>query len=137
MSARPQRVRDVMSRVVKTLLRNDTLSVAQEVLAAGGFRHLVVLADDGAVAGVLSQRDLLRGALARAMGLGSVAQKKLMDMLLVKEVMSTEIVTVAPDASLEDAARRMIERKIGCLPVVEGDRLVGILTEGDFVRLFA
>jgi CBS domain-containing protein len=51
--------------------------------------------------------------------------------------MATEVVTVRPDASLVYAARVLTERKIGCLPVVDDGRLVGILTEGDFVALIA
>ena len=46
-----------------------------------------------------------------------------MDMLLVKEVMSTDVVSIGPDGTLADAARRMLEHKIGCLPVVQADRL--------------
>jgi CBS domain-containing protein len=55
----------------------------------------------------------------------------------VKEAMSAEIQTTAPDTPVADAARLMIERKIGCLPVIENGRLVGIVTETDFVRLIA
>ena len=51
--------------------------------------------------------------------------------------MATEVVTIRPDASLVEAARLLTERKIGCLPVVDNGRLVGILTEGDFVALIA
>ena len=58
-------------------------------------------------------------------------------MLRVKEVMSTDVITTTGDASLEQAALLMFEKKIGCLPVVENGRLVGILTEGDFVAYFA
>ena len=61
----------------------------------------------------------------------------MMGMLVVKEVMTNNPVTIAPDASVGDAAREMLERKIGCLPVVESGRLVGILTESDLVRLAA
>jgi CBS domain-containing protein len=55
-------------------------------------------------------------------------------MLVVKEVMTTQVETVAPDASLAEAAARMVEKGIGSLVVVDGERIVGILTEGDFVR---
>src|SRR5262249_881696 len=101
-------------------------------------RHLPVLGDDGQeVVGVVSQRDLFRGALDRALGYGEHAHRKMLDTLVVKEVMSSEVVTITADTALADAARMMTERKIGCLPVVEGGRLVGILTEGDFVALHA
>jgi len=57
--------------------------------------------------------------------------------VVVKEAMSAELQTTAPETPVADAARLMIERKIGCLPVIERGRLVGIVTETDFVRLVA
>jgi len=133
-SAAPHCVRDLMSREVATLKRNDTLTVADDVMRLGRIRHLPVLADDGeTLAGIVSQRDLFRGALARALGYGEHAQRKVLGTLLVKEVMTTDPLTTTPDTPLVEAARLMSERKIGCLPVVNEGRLVGILTEGDFV----
>ena len=132
------RVRDVMSREVKTLRRNDQLTLADDLMKQERIRHLPVLDDDGeAVVGILSQRDMFRGALAHALGYGETAQRRMLGLLVVKEVMTSQVVTVAPDALLSDAARTMVERKIGCLPVVDGGKLVGILTESDFVALLA
>jgi CBS domain-containing membrane protein len=54
---------------------------------------------------------------------------------VLKEAMKTDVVTVTPDAPLREAAKLMLERKIGCLVVVEGRKIVGILTESDFVKL--
>jgi CBS domain-containing membrane protein len=131
------RVRDVMSTVVKTLGRNDRLTLADDVMTAERIRHLPVLDEEGALVGILSQRDMFRGALAQALGYGTSGQRKVLSMLVVKEVMTTEVVTTGPDVPLRDAAAAMVERKIGCLPVVDGGALVGILTEGDFVALVA
>lgn len=131
-------VRDHMTREVATLNRNDKLTIADDVMRLGRVRHLPVLDDDGEqVVGIVSQRDLFRGALARALGYGEHAQHKLLEHLSVKEVMSVDPVTVAPELTVAAAARLMLDRKIGCLIVVEKGRLVGILTEGDFVRAFA
>jgi len=55
----------------------------------------------------------------------------------VKEVMTTDVITTRPDMALAEAAKTMLERKMGCLPVMDGGRLVGILTESDFVALVA
>jgi len=52
----------------------------------------------------------------------------------VKEVMSLNIITIAPEASVKEAARTMIEKKVGCLPAVENDELVGLITETDILR---
>jgi CBS domain-containing protein len=136
--ARDERVRDLMTREPRTLRRNDRVTSADELIRMERIRHLPVLDDDGeAVVGVVSQRDLFRGALARALGWGEHATTKLFGQLFVKDVMTNEPVTIAPDAPLRDAAALMLARKIGCLPVVEGGRLVGILTESDFVRRYA
>ena len=130
------KVRDLMSADVAPVFRNDQLLIADDVMRLGRIRHTPVLDEGtGEVVGILSQRDLFRGALARALGYGEHAQQKVLGMLLVKDVMTNDPATIAPDAPLADAARLMLERKIGCLPVVEGGKLVGILTESDFVRL--
>lgn len=131
------RVGEVMSREVQTLGRNDQLALADGVMRAARIRHLPVLDEDGALCGIVSQRDMFRGALAQALGYGTTAQEKVLTMLRVKEVMTTEVVSVGPEVPLADAARTMLARKIGCLPVVEDGRLVGILTESDFVALAA
>jgi len=132
------RVRDIMVKEVTTLLRNDKLTLADDIMHLGRIRHLPVLDDDGQeLVGIVSQRDLFRGALAHALGYGQHAQRKMLDTLVVKQVMSTDLVTTTPDTSLVEAARILSERKIGCLPVVEGGRLVGIITEADFVALVA
>jgi len=106
-------------------------------MGLGRIRHLPVLDENGQMAGIVTQRDLFRGALAKALGYGERAQRQLMDTLVVKEVMTSDVITTTPDTPLAEAARVLIERKIGCLPVVEGGRLVGIITEEDFVALAA
>lgn len=132
------RVRDIMTQEVTTLKRNETLTLADDIMQLGRIRHLPVLGDDGQqLVGIVSQRDLFRGALARALGYGQHAQRKVLDTLFVKEVMSSDVITTTPDTPLVEAARVLVERKIGCLPVVEDGRLVGIVTEGDFVAMVA
>jgi CBS domain-containing protein len=134
---RAERVRDLMTTGPKTLGRNDLLSIADDLMRAERIRHLPVLDEDGRLCGIVSQRDLFRGALATALGYGEVAQRKLLGTLVVKEVMTTDVVTTAPEATLADAARLMLERKLGCLPVLEDGRLVGLLCESDFVKAAA
>ena len=128
------KVSDLMSREVVTLDRNETLDLADHIMSLGRIRHMPVLDEDGTLCGVVSQRDLFRGALATALGYGAVAQSKLLAALQVKEVMTTELFTATPDMPIEDAAGVMLHHKIGCLPVLEGDRLVGLITEADFVK---
>ena len=131
------RVEDEMTRDVKTAHRNDRLSVADELMKIGGFRHVVVVEDDNsdAVAGIISHRDIFYGALGWSLGQGEAAHQKAIDSMLVKNVMRSDVTTVASDAPLADAARIMLEKKIGCLPVLRNERIVGILTEGDFLSM--
>jgi CBS domain-containing membrane protein len=132
------RVRDIMTHEVTTLKRNDKLTRADDIMQLGRIRHLPVLDDEAdQLVGIVSQRDLFRGALARALGYGQHAQRKVLEALLVKEVMSTDVLTTTPDTPLVEAARVLMERKIGCLPVVEDGHLVGIVTEADFVAIVA
>ena len=132
------KVRDLMTADPTTLKRNDKLTLADDIMRLGRVRHLPVVEDDGELlVGIVSQRDLFRNALAQALGYGKHAQRKILDTLSVKDVMATDVVTTGPETSLVEAARLLTERKVGCLPVVENGRLVGILTEGDFVAVVA
>ena len=131
------RVGDVMSREPRTLGRNDRLRVADDLMRTVRCRHLPVLDEHGRLAGIVSQRDLFQSALLRALGYGSRARDQVLSSVVVKEVMTEPVITTTPDTALADAARLMADRKIGCLPVVEQGALVGILTEGDFVRIAA
>lgn len=131
------RLKDIMTREVQTVGRNDQLAVADHLMKQGRIRHLPVVDEDGLVCAVVSQRDLFRGALVRALGFGARAEDAMLRQLAVKEVMSDAVHTAGPDTPVAEAARVMLERKIGCLPVVEAGRLVGLVTETDFVRLVA
>jgi CBS domain-containing protein len=132
-----KRASDLMSRTVRTLGRNDKLSVADTLMRADRIRHLPVVDDDGRVVGIVSQRDLFFNALVRALGFGSTARDRTLDSILVKEVMTEDVVTTAPEAEITTAAQMMVDRKIGCLPVVDADVLVGILSESDIVSAVA
>jgi CBS domain-containing membrane protein len=133
MSHSDARVEDIMAKEVSTLERNDTLDLADDIMTLDRIRHLPVL-EEGRVVGVVSQRDLFRSALVAALGYGERAQKMLLRTIRVKEVMSEPAITVSPEVMVKEAARLMLEHKIGCLPVVEGHTLVGIVTETDILR---
>jgi CBS domain-containing protein len=137
MSAIPQYVRDVMTHEVTTLERNESLRTADDVMRLGRIRHLPVVDADGALAGIVSQRDLFHSGLVRALGYGSHAREQALDALVLKEAMKTEVITTTPDTLLTEAAKVMLERKIGCLIVLDANKIAGILTESDFVGLAA
>lgn len=128
------KVRDLLSKPLVTIGRNDRVSVADERMSTNRIRHLPVLDDEGELAGIVSRRDVTREALRRTLGYGEAAQDKLLGTLLVKEVMTNAVETIEADVALAEAAARMLDRRIGSLVVVEQGRPIGILTEGDFVR---
>lgn len=127
-------VRDLMTEKVETVKGSDDLTVLYDLMDNRRIRHVPVLDQDGELAGIVSQRDLLRGALGDASGLPMSAQRDLLKSATVEAIMVTEPLSVEPDLSLREAGELIIEHKLGCLLVVEGQQLLGILTESDFVR---
>jgi CBS domain-containing protein len=94
----------------------------------------------GVLVGVVSQRDLLRASLSNLTeltGFGRDQRRAFLEAVEIRRVMSSPAITIPPDATPEQAAELMADRKIGCLPVVSGDALVGMLTETDLLRYFA
>ena len=132
--SRPDQVRDLMTDRVFTLGPLDDLESLYELLDAHHVRHVPVVDRDGDLVGLVTQRDLARHALGTQEDLPLSMQQEILRRRRVREIMATEVDTVEPDESLKTAAEMLIENKIGCLPVVEGEHLVGILTESDFVR---
>jgi len=130
------KVRELMTTDVTTVGRNDELTIADDVMKMKRLRHLPVV-EEGRLVGILTQRDLFHAALSTALNFGEKAQKEFLKTVVVKEVMTDEVLTIDPGADVKEAARRMIEHKIGCLPVVENGKLVGIVSETDLLRLVA
>lgn len=126
-----------MSSLVKTLQRNDEVLSADTLMREERIRHVPVLNEDGLLAGILSQRDLYLSGLVRALGHGTAARDRALSGIVVKEVMTAEVITTTPETSIRAAARVMVDRKIGCLPVLDGDKLVGLLSESDIVSAVA
>jgi CBS domain-containing protein len=117
---REQVVGEIMSTEPRVAAPTDRVRAAMKEMELSCFRHFPVAARDGRLVGVVSHRDLLR---ARD---GDV---------LVRDVMSEDVKTVAPDTPAHEAAYLILRHRIGCVPVVDkSGRLVGIVTETDFVR---
>jgi CBS domain-containing protein len=121
-----------------TLQPRDTLAARYDRMDTHRVRHVPIVDGDGdgELVGLLTHTDLAMTALGSLSDLPLSQERDLLQRRRVREVMVTEVETVEPDTSLAEAASTLFENKIGCLPVVEGSRLVGILTESDFVRRF-
>jgi len=129
-------VRDLMTEKVFTLKPGDTLEELYELMDDKHVRHVPVVDREGDLVGLVTHRDLSRSALGPQEGLPLNVQEEILRRRKVREIMATEVDTIEPDEPLEDAAGMLLENKIGCVPVVEGEHLVGILTEADFVRYY-
>lgn len=131
-------VRDLMTRDVVTLDVDESLLLADDVMRLGRIRHLPVI-DSGAgdvLVGLVSHRDMLRASVSSIAGLTRSEEASIKQAIPARQVMAMDVVTVGPDDSALSACTLMLERKLGCLPVVdEKSRLVGIITEADFVEL--
>jgi CBS domain-containing protein len=125
------KVRDIMVKEVATLDVNDELSLANDIMRLGRIRHLPVVEGQRLI-GIVSERDLFRSSLAQALGYKDKS-RELMKTLHIRDVMTPGVVTVSPDTELKEAVQLMVEKKIGCLPVVENGRLAGLLTETDIL----
>ena len=122
-------VKDSMTREVVALPPQSTAGEALALCRERRIRHLPVLEDDRLV-GIVSDRDLRSATPA----LGDPARAEALGRILVHEVMAREVATAHPDDPIEEAANAMRERKIGCLPVIEDDALVGIVTSSDVME---
>jgi CBS domain-containing protein len=118
-------VRDRMSRPAVTVRQDADFQKALALMQEKKLRRLPVVDDDGQLVGIVVERDLLVAAM-----------RYLQSRVEVGDLMTRNVVTVGPDADLNEVARTMLERKIGGLPVVEHGRLVGIVTESDIFRRF-
>ncbi len=131
------RVRDLMTRDVVAARPEDSLAHMRDLMLERDVRHMPVIEGEKDLVGLVSQRDLLRNHLIEQADVPDFIEDALLERLLVRELMTTGVVSIEPESDIREAAQIMYENKYGCLPVVEGTRLVGILTESDFVRLIA
>ena len=122
-------VRNSMTRELVTVVSETTAAEALALCRMNRIRHLPVL-EGRRLVGVISDRDLRAATPA----LGDLARAEALDRIRVADEMARDVTTAGPEDPIEDAAMAMYERKIGCLPVVDGEDLVGILTTSDVMR---
>jgi len=126
-------VEDLMTSVVETLQVGDTLDMAEHLMKQGRLRHLPVVDGEEHLVGLVTHRRILsawvsHGHPDRELH-GAVAAQVPVEMLMERNVL-----TVSPDTSAALAAALIESSRFGCLPVVAHGKLVGIVTEADFVR---
>ena len=126
--------RDIMTSVVEILSVGDTVDLAERHMRLGRIRHLPVVDGEQRLVGLITHRKILAAWLShgdpRRENAPSVARDVPVEML-----METDVISVEPDTPVETVAELMESHKIGCVPVLEAGRVVGIVTEADFVKL--
>lgn len=127
-------VREWMSKNPITITPQTTLPEAQRIMFENRIRRLPVVKGDKLV-GIVTLGDLREARASDATTLSVYELNYLLDRLTAREFMSPDPVSISPDAMVGEAARLMVTRKIGGLPVVEDGKLVGIITETDFALM--
>jgi CBS domain-containing protein len=131
----PRQVRDAMTRKIAVLREEQNLELAETAMKTYHFRHLPVVEGDKLI-GLVTERDLLRAAVSSLNEAHDLLDDNLKRYYFVREIMTTEVVSVRPESLLADAARLLTKNKIDCLPVTQEDgTLVGILTASDLIEL--
>ena len=127
-------VAEIMTREPYTLGPDDSLASARQIMAEHHIRHIPVISSDGNLIGLVSQRDVLAAedstVLNEEGGEGSRDQY-----VALSSIMTAPVQTVDEHAGLRGTAMHLQQNKLGCLPVVDGSKLVGIITDSDFVAI--
>ena len=126
-------VADWMTRQVITVEPQESVARAMHIMRDKGIKHLPVV-KDGRLAGVISDRDIKAYCPSKATALDVYEINYLLSKASVHEAMGARLLTIAPDAPVEEAAMMMLDENIGCLPVVSGGTLAGIISDRDIFR---
>jgi acetoin utilization protein AcuB len=103
----------------------------QELMREKKFRHLPIVSDENALVGLVTQRSLLKALPSDISGFSQFEISYLLSRVKAKDVMTRDVLTINEDVAVEEAARIMADEKIGCLPVCDDTRMVGIITDND------
>ena len=122
-----------MTRTVLTLKEQDSLREAVDLVQRNHIRHIPVLSGP-TVVGIVTDRDIKRATPSLLSGVTKQEYDRVLDGVTISQVMTRDPFTVTPGTPLADAVKVLVDRKYGALPVVEGGRLVGILTSTDCLR---
>jgi CBS domain-containing membrane protein len=128
------RVRDFMMSSVTTVPRESSLLDAALTMRRSAIRHLPVV-DGERLVGILTERDIQRASPSLLSDITQEEYNAIFENTPVERVMFRDPVTVSPDASIRDAVSLIQDHKVGCLPVVEAGRLVGIVTRSDLLSI--
>jgi len=129
-------VRDRMTSNPVTVPQATTLQDALTLIRSRHFRHLPIVEPDGELVGIVTEKDLVLAVPSPTHSLSVYETNYFLSQMTVAQVMKRKVITVSPDLPIEEAARIMADKEIGCLPVMKGSILTGIITESDLFNAF-
>jgi acetoin utilization protein AcuB len=127
-------VKDQMTPHPITITADSSILAAQRIMKENHVRHLPVLNKTGALVGLVTRTSLEQVRPSKLTTLSIYELSYQLDKITVRDAMVRKVVTVGEEVPIEQAARLMLEHKIGSLPVLRGERLVGIITDTDLMR---
>jgi acetoin utilization protein AcuB len=129
-------VRERMTHPVIVIRPDTPMYNALNLMRKERIRRLPVVDKKGQLVGIVSERDLLHASPSRATSLSIWEVNYLLSKVAIDEVMTREVISISEDTPIEEAARIMADNKIGGLPIVRDDKVVGIITETDLFKIF-
>ena len=129
-------VKDRMTKHPLTIRADASISQTHRYMQEQGIRHLPVVDKSGRMIGLVAEDDLLKAEPSSATSLSVWEIHLLLDRITVSQAMVRDVITTTEDVPIEEAAHLLLEHKIGCLPVMRDEKLVGIITESDLFRTF-
>jgi len=129
-------VRDRMTSDPMTVTTETSVKEALELVRSKPFRHLPVVDESGKLVGIVTEKSLVYAAPTPATTLSVFEVDYILSQTNMGQIIQGPVITVEPDLPIEEAARMMIDHRFGCLPVVEDDALVGIISDTDIFCTF-
>lgn len=130
------RVRDIMTTKVFTIQPSKHLRAVEEIMKWAHVRHIPVVDERGRLVGIVSHRDLMGAAVSTLqVRIAEVERMQHSAAIEVRQIMHAPTATIGPDERVQRAAHLMRSLKIGCLPVLEDQHLVGVVTEADLLHI--
>ncbi len=129
-------VKDRMTPDPVVITTDTSLKEALEIVRSKPFRHLPVVDENGKLVGIVTEKSLVYASPTSTTALSVFEVDYILSRTKVGQIIQGSVISVGPDWPIEEAARVMVDRRIGCLPVIEDDKLIGIISDTDIFRVF-
>ncbi len=129
------KVKDIMTSEVFVLHATQTLELVRSLMRIKHVRHVPIVDQDNSFVGLITHRDLLAQTISHLAEVDEDEQEYLDRHIHIMNIMKTDVLSIDPEIDVCSAITLLLDNKYGCLPVVSGGKLVGIVTEADFLNL--